>query len=52
MIVLEGDPGVGGVIEREDLRVENRELDVGRGFDSMDGARLCDVEPFSSTGAY
>lgn len=36
--VLEGDPGVGGVFDRDDLRVVNVKL-VGRVFESWDGAR-------------
>jgi hypothetical protein len=38
LIVLEGDPGVGGVFDREDLRVENVKL-VVRLLDSLDEAR-------------
>lgn len=38
LIVLEGDPGVGGVFDREDLRVENVKL-VGRLLESLDEAR-------------
>lgn len=37
-IVLEGDPGVGGVCDRDDLRVVNVKV-AGRLFDSWDGAR-------------
>lgn len=51
LIVLEGDPGVGGVFDREDLRVENVKLVVGRFLDSLDGALLRDA-PFVSIGAY
>lgn len=50
LIVLEGDPGDGGVFDREDLRVVNVKL-FGRLFASLDGAVLC-VVPGRSTGAY
>lgn len=52
LIVLEGDPGVGGVFDRDDLRVENVKLVAGRLFDPWDVVALvCDV-PFVSMGAY
>jgi hypothetical protein len=51
LIVLEGDPGVGGEFDLEDLRVEKVKLVAGRVFDSLDGVLSCGV-PFSPPGAY
>lgn len=53
-IVLEGEPGVGGVFDRDDLRAVNVKL-IGRLFDSWDGARTRGVlrgSLRSSVGAY
>lgn len=53
-IVLDGDPGVGGVFDRDDLRVVNVKLG-GRLLDSWDGARTRGVllgSVLGSVGAY